>query len=129
MEGGILMKIRDIMTKPTIFFTEEDLVINALNKMDEKKINGAPVINKDNEVVGMIVKADIYRFLTRDGHTEEYPLNLVMSKNVISANPEEDIKEVALRLRKNDIIALPIIENNKLIGFISIEDILDYLIS
>lgn len=123
------MKIRDIMNKPAVFFTDDDLVINALNKMDEYKINGAPVINNDNEVVGMIVKADIYRFLTSDGHTEEYPLNLVMSKNVITANPEEDIKDVALRLRQNNIIALPITENNKLIGFISIEDILDYLIS
>ena len=123
------MKIKDIMNKSTIFFNEEDLIVNALNKMDEENINGAPVVNKDNEVVGMIVKADIYRFLTRDGHTEEYPLNLVMSKNVISANSEEDIKTVALRLRQNDIIALPVTENNKLIGFISIEDILDYLIS
>lgn len=123
------MKIKDIMNKPTIFFNEEDLIVNALNKMDEENINGAPVVNKHNEVVGMIVKADIYRFLTRDGHTEEYPLNLVMSKNVISANSEEDIKTVALRLRQNDIIALPVTENNKLIGFISIEDILDYLIS
>lgn len=123
------MTIKDIMHKHAVFFNEDDSVITALNKMDEEKINGAPVVNKDNEVVGMIVKADIYRFLTRDGHTEQYPLNLVMSKNVISANPEEDIKTVALRLRENDIIALPIIENNKLLGLISIEDILDYLIS
>lgn len=123
------MKIKDIMNKSTIFFNEEDLIVNALKKMDEENINGAPIVNKDNEVVGMIVKADIYRFLTREGHTEEYPLNLVMSKNVISANPKEDIKTVALRLRQNDIIALPVTENNKLIGFISIEDILDYLIS
>lgn len=123
------MKIKDIMNKVTIYFNEEDTVMYALNKMNEEKINGAPVVNKENEVTGMIVKADIYRFLSSLGHTEEYPLDLVMTKHVISAHPEEDIKTVALRLRKNDIIAMPVVDNDKLKGFVTIEDILDYLIN
>lgn len=122
------MKIKDIMNKVTICFNEEDTVMHALDKMNKEKINGAPVVNKDNEVVGMIVKADIYRFLSSLGHTEEYPLHLVMTKQVISADTEEDIKTVALRLRENDIIAMPVVENDKLKGFVTIEDILDYLI-
>lgn len=123
------MKVKHIMNKITIYFNEEDTVMYALNKMNEEKINGAPVVNKENEVTGMIVKADIYRFLSSLGHTEEYPLDLVMTKHVISAHPEEDIKTVALRLRKNDIIAMPVVDNDNLKGFVTIEDILDYLIN
>lgn len=96
--------------------------------MDEKNINGAPIVNEANELVGMIVKADIYRFLIAPGHYGSCPIEWVMSKNVVTAQKEEPILAIAKRLRENNIVAMPVIENHKVIGMISSEDIIDYFI-
>ena len=66
--------------------------------------------------------------MIQPGHYDTYPVELIMSKSVIIANSDEDVITIANRLRKNDIVAMPVVENNKLLGLITIEDILDYFI-
>ena len=52
-----------------------------------------------------------------------------MSKNVITASIDEDLLTVAKRLRDNNIIAMPVMEDDTVRGMISIEDILDFYIN
>ena len=101
----------------------------ALELMSSFKQNGMPVVNDNEALVGMVVKADIYRFMIHPGHYVSCPVEWVMSKEVILAQSDEDLLVVANRLRKNDIIAMPVVENDKIIGVISIEDLLDYFIN
>lgn len=77
---------------------------------------------------GIIVKADIYRFLSQPGHFETYPVELAMTKVVITADKNDDIKHVAKLLRENDISAVPVLDNGKVIGLVGLEDIVDYFI-
>ena len=51
-----------------------------------------------------------------------------MTKEVVRAYPDEDIIEAAKRLRSNNVIALPVVEGDYLVGIVSIEDIVDYFI-
>lgn len=96
--------------------------------MDKLNINGMPVVDDKEIVVGMIVKADIYRFMIHPGHYVSCPVEWVMSKSVISAQSDEDLLTVAKRLRENDIITMPVIEDEKIVGVINIDDLLDYFI-
>ncbi|MEG6523894.1 CBS domain-containing protein [Desulfotomaculum sp. 1211_IL3151] len=114
---------------PAILLKDDEPIEKALQLMNEKKINGAPVVDGQHNLVGMVVKADIYRFLMDPGHYNSCPLNWVMSKEIITANPNEDIITVANRLRSNNIIALPVVEGSKVLGVISIENIMDYFIA
>ncbi|WP_053956610.1 CBS domain-containing protein [Inediibacterium massiliense] len=122
------MIVKEIMSCPAITFMITDTVFDVLKIMNEKNINGAPIVNKENELVGMIVKADIYRFLIDPGHYGSCPIEWVMSKNVVTAQRDEHILSIAKRLRENNIVAMPVIENHKVIGIISFEDIIDYFI-
>lgn len=97
--------------------------------MSDMKINGAPVVDKDDKLVGMIVKADIYRFLITPGHIDQCPVEWVMSKDVITASINEEVLTVARRLRENNIIAMPVLDGDIVRGVISIEDILDFYIN
>lgn len=106
----------------------DDTLNRALEIMNENKINGAPVTNEDGELTGMIVKADIYRFLMEEGHYDTCPVDWVMTKEVITASTNENIMDVAKKIRQNNIIAIPIVDNNLLVGIVSIEDIMDYII-
>lgn len=96
--------------------------------MNNNNINGAPVVDDNGLLVGMIVKADIYRFLMDQGHYDTCPVEWVMTKKVITASKDEDIIDIAKRLRENDIIAIPIVDNQTLLGLVTIENIVDYFI-
>lgn len=122
------MNISEIMHKRVLVFKGVDLVEQALKTMNEKKINGAPVVDEDNNLIGMVVKADIYRFLSDPGHYQSYPLNRVMSTDVITASKDEGIIAVGKKLRSNNIVALPVMDGQRVIGLVSVEDIVDYFI-
>ncbi len=123
------MKINSIVKQNFHSINVNDTIDKALDLMDKLNINGMPVVNDKDNLVGMVVKADIYRFMIHPGHYVSCPIEWVMTKSVILAQADEDFLTVAKRLRKNDIIAMPVVENEKIIGMISIEDLLDYFIN
>jgi CBS domain-containing protein len=122
------MKEKDIMNTDVITVEPSDTVGKALQIMKDKKVNGTPVVNDRNILLGIVVKADIYRFLIQPGHYEDCPIEWVMTKEVVRAYPDEGIIEAAKRLRSNNVIALPVVEGDYLVGIVSIEDIVDYFI-
>lgn len=120
------MKIYKIMKQNFITIRPDETIEDALEKMSSMKVNGAPVVDQNDKLVGMIVKADIYRFLITPGHIDKCPVEWVMSKVVITASVDEEVLTVAKRLRSNNIIAAPVLEGDIVRGIISIEDILDF---
>ncbi|MBN7572858.1 CBS domain-containing protein [Clostridium sp. 2-1] len=122
------MKISSIIKPNFHTINVNDTIDKALDFMDKLNINGMPVVDDKEIVVGMIVKADIYRFMIHPGHYVSCPVEWVMSKSVISAQSDEDLLTVAKRLRENDIITMPVIEDGKIVGVINIDDLLDYFI-
>lgn len=122
------MRVDSIISKNFNTINVNDSIDKALELMQELRVNGMPVVDNNGSLVGMIVKADIYRFMIHPGHYVSCPVEWVMSKSVILAQADEDLAVVAKRLRKNDIISMPIVDNDKIVGVISIEDLLDYFI-
>jgi CBS domain-containing protein len=120
--------VEQIMHSDIVKLKPEDNLKKALETINATRVNGAPVVDNDDKLVGIIVKADIYRFLMEEGHYETCPVDWVMTKKVITASKNEEIGKVAARLRENDIIAIPIVDDGVLEGIVSIEDIVDYII-
>lgn len=123
------MKINSIIKQNFHTINVNDTIDKALDSMDKLNINGMPVVDDNDTLVGMVVKADIYRFMIHPGHYVSCPVEWVMSKSVILAQSDEELVTVAKRLRQNDIIAMPVVENGKIIGTVSIEDLLDYFLN
>ena len=122
------MIISQLMRPNFITIQEDETIETALEKMSTMKVNGAPVVSREGKLVGMVVKADIYRFLITPGHIDKCPVEWVMSKNVITAAAEDDVLTTARSLRKNKIIAMPVMDGENVRGVISIEDIVDFFI-
>ncbi|MCW6085907.1 MULTISPECIES: CBS domain-containing protein [Clostridium] len=121
--------VSDIMNTHVIVLNPKDSIKKALNLMNENNINGAPVANEEGNLIGMIVKADIYRFLMEEGHYDTCPVEWVMTKEVFTALEGEDVISIAKKILDKDIIAMPIVDSSKkLLGIVSIEDILKSLI-
>lgn len=117
------MKAREIMNAEIISLNSDDTVKKVLQVMNDKRINGAPIVDKYNTLLGFVVKADIYRFLIEEGHYDTYPISNIMTTEVINADINEEGIDIAQKIVDNDIVAMPVIENEKVVGLISIEDI------
>lgn len=120
------MRIGAVMEKEFVTVRETDPIENVLKIMTEKKVNGLPVVNEDNLLIGMVVKADIFRFMIQPGHIESCPVDWVMAKDVVSVHPDESVQEAADKLLSNHIVAMPVVENGKVVGVVSVEDLLRY---
>ncbi|MHC1682011.1 MAG: CBS domain-containing protein [Clostridiaceae bacterium] len=122
------MKVENIIDTKVRTINVNDSVEKALELMTNLKINGMPVINDDGNLVGIVVKADIFRFMIAPGHYGSCPVEWVMTKSVVTTKPDEDVIKVANKLRKHNIDGIPVVENKKVVGFITIEKIVDYLL-
>jgi CBS domain-containing protein len=58
-----MMKIQDAMQKEVIKFQIDDRIIDVAGSLRENKISGAPVVNKEGKVVGIVSEGDIMRLL------------------------------------------------------------------
>lgn len=122
------MKVKDIMIRDVVTVKSTDNVRDTLEKMRVHDINGTPVVDDNDGLIGMLVKADIFRFLIDPGHIGDSPVDWVMSKNLISCNEDDDIIEVTKVIRKNNITSIPVEKEGKLVGIVSFEDILDHFL-
>ncbi|WP_251859979.1 CBS domain-containing protein [Clostridium sp. Marseille-Q2269] len=122
--------VSDIVNTHVIILNPKDSIKKALDLMNENNINGAPVTNEEGNLIGVIVKADIYRFLMEEGHYDTCPVEWVMTKEVFTALENEDVMSIAKKILDKDIVAMPIVDSSmKLIGIVSIDDILRALIN
>lgn len=122
------MKVKEIMIKEVVTVKATDSVKDTLEKMKQHGINGTPVVDDDNCLIGMLVKADIFRFLIDPGHIGESPVDWVMSKELVSCHEDDEIIEVAKGIRKNKITSVPVEKDGKLVGIVSFEDIIDHFL-
>ena len=103
-----------------ITLAEDALVCDALAIMKEHSIGGIPVINKKNELVGIVTNRDL-RFeknLIR-------PVTEVMTSDVITITEFTDFETAEDILQQHKIEKLPVVdENNKLVGLITYKDII-----
>jgi CBS domain-containing protein len=120
------MRIKDIMKKEFLYVKGNDLIEKVLDIMRKSKVNSLPVVDSGGLLVGIVVKADIFRFMIQPGHYDSCPVDWVMSKKVVTISSDSSIKEAAKKLLDNHIVAMPVLEGSKLVGMISIEELLAY---
>ncbi len=113
------MKVKDVMTEKVICAEVPGKSEDALNLIIENNVTGLPVIKKGTkELVGIISKTDFSR------NPEEGQLALLMTKDVITTNPDEDVKDVVKRLLVAGIKRMPVVdEENNIVGIVTSEDL------
>lgn len=116
------MTVRDAMTSNVITLRDTDSVFAGLKLLVKEAISGAPVITKDDRLIGMVTEFDL--LLAIDYVGEEFPISRVMHKEVISVGPDMDLEEARRVILTHNYRRLPVVQNEKLIGILSRRDIL-----
>lgn len=121
------MKVKELMSTPVTTVSPRNSIKEALEIMQSKGIRRAPVL--EDGLVGMVVQRDIERALRSPGVICETPVEWVMTKSKLqTVSPENTVVEAAKILRDHKISALPVIEDEELIGIITDTDILNLFI-
>ncbi|WP_109437632.1 MULTISPECIES: CBS domain-containing protein [Aquimarina] len=130
--------ISKIMTSDVITLNSTNGLETAEMLFKKNKIRHIPVV-KGDAVVGILSYTDLLRISFVDTVNEfehevdtvvykMFTIEQVMAKNLVSVNSDTTIKEVAEILSEREFHALPVIDNDKLVGIVTTTDLINYLL-
>jgi CBS domain-containing protein len=139
------MQARDIMTRDVVTFAPATTVAEAATTLATQHISGAPVVDRDGSVLGMVTEGDLWRrpeigtarrhswweplfadtgvlareYIKSHGHKVED----VMTRDVVTVPEDAPLGEVVALLERKRIKRVPVVAAGKLVGLISRGDI------
>lgn len=109
--------------------TSEDSVLDAIKLMAEKKIGALLVMEKDN-LDGVVSERDYARKVILKGKSSSgTPVKEIMTAEVVVTNPQETVEKCMALMTENRIRHLPVVEDGKVIGVLSIGDLVKAIIA
>ena len=109
--------------------SETDTVKTASQSLHEKKVGCMPILNKNKIVVGIISERDLSRLIYTEKFNMNLPVTKIMSKNVVSCDLNTSVTELMNEMTEKKIRHILIMEDNKLLGIVSIGDVVIHLIN
>ena len=118
------MKVKDCMCNQVTYVKPDCSVEDCAKLMCNNHIGCVPVCDNTNQVVGLITDRDILlRTIGCGKDAKGVPVSEVMTCNVCSCTPEVDVTEAEKLMSQNQVRRLPIIENNKIVGILTLGDL------
>lgn len=106
----------------------DDSVLDGIRMMADKGIGALLVMNNEN-LVGIISERDYARKVILEGRSSETtPVKDIMTTEVICAKPEQTVEECMLLMTENHIRHLPVKQDEKVVGVLSIGDLVKAII-
>jgi CBS-domain-containing membrane protein len=148
-----MLKAKDIMTRNVISVHPDMEIANAAALLFEHHINGVPVVDKDEKLIGILCQSDLIAqqqtipipslFTFLDGYIPFTSLKKVektgqkiaaltvadaMTPDPVTVSPETDIETIATLMVNKNFHSIPVVEGSQVVGMIGKEDILQTLI-
>lgn len=130
--------VRDFMTAPVTSIPQEACLLDAVLIMRRSGIRHLPIVAESDRLVGLITDRDVHRFspslLSRIGQDEyndifeNTPLERVMTHNPLTVTPAMPLREAAGILHEKKLGCLPVVEDGRLVGIITVTDMLSILL-
>ena len=140
------MKVKDIMKTDVVVVAEESTLLQAAKLMSEHDISGAPVVNKDGELSGIISEKDLFKALY-PSHAEFYDspgawidldqlekktveasdklISDLMTREVVTVGPDTSLMQVGsiMLVRGIHRVVVVVGKNSKISGIVTRKDI------
>ena len=109
------MLVKDLMSSSVNCVSPDDSIERIIFTMKSEDVGILPVCDKQNHVLGVITDRDVVLRQDKASTARE-----LMTENVITVNSGDDIHQAALKFY--GIHRLPVVENQRLIGILSLKD-------
>ena len=125
--------LRQLVTKLSnrqcFTLTEKDTLKTASEKLLKHNVGVMPVLSEhDKNVIGIISERDLARYICRDEFKNDIPVGKIMTKNIISCNLNTSVTQLMEIISNHKIRHIPIIEEKKLLGIVSVGDVVNHII-
>ncbi|MDH5634317.1 MAG: CBS domain-containing protein [Candidatus Bathyarchaeota archaeon] len=118
------VQTRDIMVSKVITIKKDSTVKEAVRLMNEHEI-GCLVVTENKKAIGILTERDLLkRVLAKSQDPSETKVEEVMSTPLISVQPNVEIGDVSRIMFQKNIKKMPIVRNEKLLGLVTLTDIL-----
>ena len=118
------MKIRELMTNPVVRIHPEESVAVAARMLAHYNIGILPVCGSDGRICGLVTDRDLVTRCLASGRPPALTrVEEVMTHQVLSARPDMDAAVAASLMGKAQIRRLPVLENGRLCGMVSLGDL------
>ncbi|HHT9114444.1 MAG TPA: CBS domain-containing protein, partial [Candidatus Wunengus sp. YC65] len=128
LKGDMLMVAKDIMNKIVTAAKKNtigrDLAIKLLSGM----YSGLPVVDNKGKVVGVVSEFDLLKAIKEGKKLEQVTAEDIMSKKPVCVTENTPVDEIIDLMTKHNIIRVPVVRNDNLVGVISRCDILSSIV-
>lgn len=120
-------QVKDIMSKELVTISKERSALDAAKIMTDKGVSSLIVLSGD-QPVGIVTERDfIKKICLKELQLSEVPIEQIMSKIRTYATPDTSIEIAVQRMINNRIRRLPIIDDDKLVGIVTVTDLAKHL--
>jgi CBS domain-containing protein len=122
--------VADIMVTRLVTFMPDTSIHDAIRVLLDRRISGAPVVDADGTLVGVLSKKDCLKIVFSSQYHDDRggPVRDFMSTPVETLDAEQDFVSAAQRFLDSHIRRFPVLREGKLVGQVSRADILKVLI-
>ncbi|UCD77924.1 MAG: CBS domain-containing protein [Desulfobacterales bacterium] len=126
------MKVLDLLrekARPVHTIASNQSIDDAVNLMSHKRVS-ALIVTENDQPVGIFAERDVFRFYLREKTTalSEIALQNAMTNKLIVAEPEDEVSHVMAIMIKSDIKHLPVIKAKKIVGMLTLNDLIEHQI-
>jgi CBS domain-containing protein len=105
------------------------MVFDAIQLMDEKNVGALPVVD-NKTLVGVVSERDYTRKVIVKGRSsKDTPVSDIMTKELLTVNPGDSVADCMRIMTEKRVRHLPVLEGTKLVGILSIGDVVNWLMS
>ena len=117
------IKVMDAMTKRPIVVSPNNTVIECTRLMLDKHV-GSLLVKEDEKLLGFLTERDLVKMISLGIDPRTTEVKRIMTTRIVTITPEKDIYEAIILMNKENLRRLPVILNDRIIGLITLRDIL-----
>lgn len=120
-------RVTEIMTWPVATVGTRTSLRDILEELAADEV-GALAVLEDHSFVGIVSERDVVRHLADGGNPDNLTAGEIMTTDLVTADVSEPILDAARRMREAQIRHLPVLKDDRLVGFVSIRDLFGVLL-
>lgn len=122
-----MRKVREVMKTGVVSVKEDMTVAELMEFFDKKGFSGAPVVDADNKLIGLVSKTDIALRRLESGSLKDLPVGELMTPFLFDISPDHSLLSVIETMDRAGIHRIVVTDNGQPVGIVTTMDLIrDY---